>query len=146
MHYRLFGARDVPRRFVLVFDAGDDVMSEFQRFVEEQNVMAAFFNGLGAFSRAIVGFYNLKEKRYEPIPIEEQTEVISFVGNVAIYDGKPKLHIHCTLSDRSGHAHGGHLLAATVGATLEICLDELAGNMHRADQPEIGLPLIDLAH
>ena len=52
MEYRLFGAREVPRHFALVFETGDDVIAEMQRFVEEQNVMAAFFKGLGGFHAA----------------------------------------------------------------------------------------------
>ena len=146
MHYRLFGARETPRQFVLVFETGDDVVAELQRFVEEQNVMAAFFKGLGGFQRATVGFYNLNQQRYEPIEIDEQVEVLSLIGNVAIYDGKPKLHAHATVSYRDGRAAGGHLLQATVRPTLEIALNELAGNMHRTDRPEIGIPLIDLTH
>ncbi len=146
MDYRLFGGREIPRHFALVFETGDDVLAEMQRFVEEQNVMAAFFKGLGGFQHATVGFYNLAEKRYEPIEVNEQVELLSLIGNVAIYDGKPKLHIHCTLSYRDGHAVGGHLLQATVRPTLEIVLDELAGNLHRTDRPEIGIPLIDLTH
>jgi len=145
MEYRLFGGREVPRHFALVFELGDDVIAEMQRFVEEQNVMAAFFNGLGGFQRATFGFYNLTGKRYEPIEVG-QVEVLSLTGNVAIYDGKPKLHIHCALGHRDGRAVGGHLMQATVGPTLEIVLDELAGNLHRTDRPEIGLPLIDLTH
>ena len=146
MHYRLFGARETPRHFVLVFETGDDVVAELQRFVEEQNVMAAFFKGLGGFQRTTVGFYNLSQQRYEPIEIDEQVEVLSLVGNVAIYDGKPKLHAHATVSYRDGRAAGGHLLQATVRPTLEIVLNELAGNLHRTDRPEIGIPLIDLTH
>lgn len=146
MEYRLFGAREVPRRFALVFETGDDVMAEMQRFAEEQNVMAASFKGLGGFQRATVGFYNLDQQRYEPIQVADQVEVLSLLGNVAIYEGKPKLHIHCTLSYRDGHAVGGHLLQATVRPTLEVVLDELAGNLHRTDRPEIGIPLIDLTH
>jgi predicted DNA-binding protein with PD1-like motif len=146
MEYRLFGGRDVPRHFALVFEAGDDVMTELQRFVEEQNVMAAFFNGLGGFQRATVGFYNLANKAYEPIEVDQQVELLSLIGNVAIYDGKPKLHIHVGLGYRDGHAVGGHLLQATVRPTLEIVFDELAGNLHRTDRPEIGIPLIDLTH
>lgn len=146
MHYRLFGAREAPRQFVLVFETGDDVVAELQRFVEEQNVMAAFFKGLGGFQRATVGFYNLSQQRYEPIEIDEQVEVLSLIGNVAIYDGKPKLHAHAAVSYRDGRAAGGHLLQATVRPTLEIALNELAGNLHRTDRPEIGIPLIDLTH
>lgn len=146
VQYRLLGGRDVPRRFALVFETGDDVMAELQRFAEEQNVMAAFFTGLGGFQRATVGFFNRVDKRYDPIEIDEQVELLSIVGNVTIYDGKPKLHAHCTVSYRDGHAAGGHLIQATVRPTLELVLDELAGNLHRVDRPEIGLPLIDLTH
>jgi len=146
MEYRLFGGREVPRRFVLVFETGDDVMGELQRFVEEQNVMAAFFHGFGGIQRATVGFYNLANKQYEPIEIDQQSELLSLNGNVSIYDGKPRLHIHIALGRRDGSAMGGHLLQATVRPTLEIVLDELAGNLHRSDRPEVGIPLLDLTH
>jgi len=146
MQYRLYGAREAPRQFVLVFETGDDVLEELQRFAQEQNVMAAFFKGLGGFERATVGFYNLQQQRYEPIEIDEQVELLSLLGNISIYDGKPKLHAHATVSYRDGRAAGGHLLQATVRPTLELVVGELAGNLHRTDRPEIGIPLLDLTH
>jgi predicted DNA-binding protein with PD1-like motif len=86
----------------------------------------------------------METKRYEPIAVDEQVEVVSFLGNVTSYQGKPRLHVHCVVGHRDGHTTAGHLLSATVRPTLEVFIDEIASSLRRTDRPEIGIPLIDL--
>jgi predicted DNA-binding protein with PD1-like motif len=132
------------RVFVLIFDIGDDVLSELQNFAEAQHIFAATLLGIGGFQRATVAYYNMEPQRYEPISVDEQVEVISFTGNIAEYERKPKIHAHVLLGYRDGHTAGGHLLSAVVRPTLELTLQELSVSLQRRDRPDIGIPLIDL--
>lgn len=144
MKYQLLGSDAAIRKFAAVFDVDDDVLAALQQLCERENVTSAELRGIGGFRTAKVAFYNLEAKTYEPIAVDEQVEVLSLLGNVAEYQGKPKIHAHCVLGHRDGRTTGGHLLGATVRPTLELLVDELPSDMRRVDRPDIGLPLIEL--
>ncbi len=129
-------------RFFLRLELGEEAIDALKTFVKREQIGAAALRGIGAARAAEIAFYNLPEKRYEPIRVEETTEVTSLTGNVGrSEDGDPIIHIHVTLGRRDGTVRGGHLFRLEVGATLEIDLDVFAGTIRRRLVPEIGLPL-----
>lgn len=142
-HQQLEG-KTPPRRFIAVFEIGDDVLAQLQEFCETQRITAAAVCGVGGFERVTVGYYDMQAKRYEPIVVDEQVEVLSFLGNVTSYQDKPKVHVHCVVGHRNGRTTGGHLIAATVRPTLELIVEEISPALRRTDRPEIGIPLIDV--
>jgi predicted DNA-binding protein with PD1-like motif len=144
LKHKLLSYEEFGRSYAVVFDVDDDVLDELQRFCENEHVYAARLSGIGGLRRARLGFYDLDKKQYEPIPIEEQVEVLSLLGNVTKYQNTPKVHAHCVVGHRDGRTTGGHLLGGTVRPTLELMVDEVASPLHRADRPEIGIPLIEL--
>lgn len=131
------------KTYALIFDSGDEVMSLLQRFCAEQGLDAARFTAIGAFSSATLGYFDWNRKDYEEIPIDEQVEVLSLLGDVALHDSKPQVHAHVVVGKRDGSAHGGHLLRALVRPTLEVLLTEAPGYLKRRIDRESGLPLID---
>ncbi len=135
---------DGQRTFALVFDTGDEVVSSLSDFARQQGLSAARFTGLGAFSDVVLGYFDWEKKDYERIPLAEQVEVVSFIGDVALGDEGPKLHPHVVVSKRDGSAWGGHLLEAHVRPTLEVVLTEAPAHLHRRHDPESGLALIRL--
>jgi uncharacterized protein len=70
--------------------------------------------------------------------------VLSLIGDVALEDGKPKVHAHTVLGRRDGTAHGGHLLEAHVRPTLEVMLTESPVQLRRVFDPGVGLALIEI--
>lgn len=130
--------------YTLVFETGDAVLEELQSFAVDQDLSASHFTGLGAFAEATLAFYDLDAKEYQPIPVDEQTEVASFTGNVARHEGEPKLHVHAVLGRPDGSTIGGHLMEATVRPTLEVQLTETPGALQRHYDEASGLPLLDL--
>ena len=130
------------RSFALVFDTGDEPMSLLERFARENNVTAARFTAIGAFREVVVGYFDWEKKEYLRIPIREQVEVLSLVGDVAIGDKGPKIHAHVVLGKRDGSAHGGHLLEAKVRPTLEVVLTESPAVLVRKHDAASGLALI----
>ena len=97
-----------------------------------------------AFERVTIAFFDLETKEYQHIPLDEQVEVMSLIGNIALYEGEPKIHAHVVLGKRDGTAHGGHLISAQVRPTLEVWLTESPQTITRKLDETTNLPLIDL--
>ena len=130
--------------YVLVFDVGDEVMAGLAAFAKEQNLEASDFTALGAFSSALLGFFDVERKEYLEIPVEEQVEVLSLVGNITLDKGEPKVHAHAVLGLADGATRGGHLLEGRVRPTLELILTESPVQLRRRFDAETGLALIQL--
>lgn len=136
-------AHDGCRSFALVFASGDDVVAPLTTWLEGAGVRAASFTALGAFARATVGYFDLEARDYVSIPVDEQVEVLSLVGNVS--EGpknEVRIHAHVVLGCRDGSTRGGHLLDAEVRPTLEVMLTEHSWRLRRRIDPSTGLPLL----
>jgi hypothetical protein len=144
MKTRLLVDENGTKTFVIVFGTGDDVTSGLLDFAKTHAIAAASFSGIGAFERVTLGYFEIQKRDYKRIAIDEQVEVVSLVGNVAIGDAGPKLHAHVVVGKNDGSAHGGHLLEARVRPTLEIVLVETPSHLRRRSDPATGLALIDL--
>jgi uncharacterized protein len=134
------------RTFVLILDPGEEAFATITKFAREQELGAASLTALGAFSRATVGWFDLGQKAYREIPVEQQCEVLSVLGDIALNDqGKPSLHMHVVLGLSDGSTRGGHLLAGIVQPTLEVTLVEAPAHLRRKQRADLGLALIDLS-
>ncbi len=131
------------KTFALAFEPGDEVVAELTNFANENHLDAASFTAIGAFSNATLGYFDVEKKEYEKIPVHEQVEVLSLLGNVALGpDGTPKLHAHLVVGKADGTVHGGHLLEAHVRPTLEVIVEESPEHLARWLDPETGLALL----
>jgi predicted DNA-binding protein with PD1-like motif len=142
MHFKQVNV--TPKTFVIVFDPMDEVMNSLETFCNKSGIIAASFTAIGAFSSALVGYFELKARTYKKIPVEEQVEVLSLIGDVISYEDKPKLHAHVVLGKSDGATCGGHLLSATVNPTLEVVVTELPAYLHREMNEKYGIPLIKI--
>jgi predicted DNA-binding protein with PD1-like motif len=132
------------RTWALVFATGDEVTSSLSDFAYREQLRAARFTAIGAFREATLGYFDWASKQYEKIPLREQVEVLSLVGDVALEGDAPKIHAHVVVGKRDGSAHGGHLLEARVRPTLEVMLIESPSHLHRRHDDATGLALIKL--
>jgi predicted DNA-binding protein with PD1-like motif len=133
------------KTFAIVFDTGDEVITGLLAFAKEQKLAASHFAGIGAAERVTLGFFELGKRDYKKIPINEQVEVMSLLGNICLEEnGEPKVHAHMVVGKPDGSAHGGHLLEAHVRPTLEVFLVESPSQLRRKMNAEVGLALIDL--
>jgi predicted DNA-binding protein with PD1-like motif len=135
---------DGERTFVLVFDKGDEAVAGLESFARERGLTAARLTGIGAFADAKLGYFDRERKEYAEIPVTEQVEVLSLLGDVAVEEDEPKVHAHVVLGKANGTALGGHLLEAHVWPTLEVVVDESPAHLRKRSDPETGLALIDL--
>lgn len=132
------------RTIALIFDKGDEVVSTLERFAKEHGLTASRFSAIGALQSAVLGYFNWERKDYDRIPVEEQVEVLSFNGDIALDGAQPKVHAHAVLGRRDGSTVGGHVLEARVRPTLEVLLVESPGYLRKTCDRETGLALIDI--
>lgn len=129
--------------YAIVLDTGEEVLSTLQRFVDDEAISAAQFSAIGALSDAMPKYFDWDTKEYRDIPVEEQVEVASLSGDVALApDGGRAIHIHTVLGRRDGTALAGHLGRGHVRPTLEIVLTESPAHLRKKHDPETGLALI----
>jgi uncharacterized protein len=120
-------------------------MGSLQEFATKELIGGAQVTAIGALSPAKLAYFDWETKQYRPIPVDEQVEVASLVGDIAIGpDQKPSVHVHAVLGRRDGTALAGHLLEARVRPTLEIIVTESPAHLCKAKDAESGLALIKL--
>jgi len=137
-------SKKLDRGTVLVFDTGDEVVSTLTAFAKQNHIAGAHFTAIGAFSDAGIGYFDPQKKDYLKNLVDEQVEVVSLIGDIALDRGEPKVHAHVVVGTKNGSAMGGHLLEAHVRPTLELVLEESGEQLRRKFDPESGLALIDL--
>jgi uncharacterized protein len=130
---------------VVILDAGEEAFATLTKFANEAKIAAAALTAIGAFERAVVGWFDFASKSYRRIEVDEQCEVLSAIGDVALGDdGKASLHVHIVLGLSDGSTRGGHLLEGRVRPTLEVVLTEAPSALRRKKRADLGIALIDI--
>jgi uncharacterized protein len=143
MQQKLLYQSGGQRTYAVVLETGEEVMSCLQRFAAAEHVFAAQVTAIGAFSDLVLMYFDWDKKDYLRIPVREQVEVASLIGDVAqAPSGDPALHIHLVVGKRDGWAMAGHLGEAHVRPTLEVIITESPAHLHRVKDPVTGLALI----
>jgi uncharacterized protein len=143
MKYKVVEDADVVT-YVVVCDPGDEAVATLTRFARAERLEAAQITAVGAFEHATVGWFDRAARDYRRIPVNEQCEVLSLLGDVAEGQDGPILHMHAVLGLPDGTTRGGHLLEGKVFPTLEVVVTETPAQLHKVLRPDIGIALIDL--
>lgn len=130
------------RVFALVFERGDRVMEPLVDFLREHSIGAARLTGIGAFSAVTLGYFDWERKAFQRHELDEQVELLSLTGDVALADGGPQVHAHVVVGRSDTTARGGHLLDAVVRPTLELIVEDAPSHLRKRHDPETGLVLI----
>lgn len=133
------------KTYVLVFDEGEEAMGGLTEFADSEGLDAASLTAIGAFSSTTLGYFDMERTEYMKIPVNEQAEVLSLVGDIApVENGGQQAHVHAVLGLRDGTTRGGHLIEARVRPTLEVVLTESPEHLRRRTDPQTGLALIHI--
>lgn len=133
------------RLWIAVLESGDEARRALTEFAKNMRIQSASFVAVGAFERAAVAYFEWDRKQYKEIPIDEQVEVLSFIGDVVRDEkGEPSLHAHTVLGRSDGTVRGGHFVKGIVRPTLEVVFTETPAHLTRRKHPELGLALIDI--
>lgn len=139
---------DESKKYILTIKRGEEVFTELLKFIKEENINCATFNGLGATDKIEIAYYNLQTKEYEKQIIEEELELLNINGNLAwildqeIKTYKPVLHIHGVFGKRNLETLGGHLFSLRISGACEIHLTSYPKKILREFDEETGLNLI----
>ncbi len=143
MKYKVVEDADVVT-YVVVCDPGDEAVAALNQFARAEQLEAASITAVGAFEHAVVGWFDRAAKDYRRIPVDQQCELLSLIGDVAQGQDGPIVHVHAVLGLSDGTTRGGHLLEGKVFPTLEAVVTETPAQLSKVLNPDIGIALIDL--
>jgi uncharacterized protein len=134
-----------PRTLVVILDTGDEILSSIKHVAQTEHLAGSSFKAIGALSDVELGWFNWETRKYQTaVKLQEQVELLSLIGDIALKDREPQVHAHLVIGRKDGTAHGGHLLRANVRPTCEIVITESPQHLQKEMDPESGLALIRL--
>lgn len=114
------------RAFAGRLATGSDLVEELERFSAARDIRAAWISVLGAVSHAAYRYFDQETKRYLDLSSDTHHEIVSFLGNISLLDGKPFLHAHASFADRGGVTVGGHLVRGCTVFVAEVTIREMS--------------------
>jgi hypothetical protein len=144
MQIKLVSKPGETRVWIAVLAEGEEAKQSLLKIAKKEKIEDASFVALGAFAKATVAYFDWQKKKYQDIPVDEQVEVITLVGDIVPDEkGKASLHAHTVLGRSDGSTRGGHLQEGHVRPTLEITITETPAHLTRRKHPDLGLALIE---
>ena len=130
-------------KIFISLQTGDEIVESITDIFKEEKIYSGMINGIGAINKVQLGFYNLESKKYKKKYFNDDYELTSLMGNIALKDGNPFVHIHINMSDENFDVIGGHLFSAVTAASAEVIV--LLDNQHikRELDQKVGLYLWD---
>lgn len=128
--------------YILKLEVGDKVHETILDFCEKENIQTGWITGLGAVKDISLGYYNLSTRKYQFQKYDEVYEIVGLIGNIALVEGNPFLHIHTSISDGENKTSSGHLEYATVAVTLELRVTSYKEPITRLFEEAVGLKLL----
>ncbi len=144
MRSKLLHEVDGLRTFAVVMEKGDEAAGELLRFAREHHVTGAGLTAVGACREATLAYFDPETMTYQDVPVTEQAEVLSLLGDIAVQGSDPAVHAHAVMGLRDGSTLGGHLRRAVVWPTLEVIVTESPAHLRKRVNEETGLALIAL--
>jgi uncharacterized protein len=145
MKFRLLAENDGVKQYAIVLAKGDEVMSGLTDFARQNKVASASFTAIGAFSNATVAWFDDSKKEFKLNPINEQVELTSMIGNIALVEGQPAVHTHMSVASSDGTVRGGHVTSAFVFPTVELFMTVYPTALRKERDAATGLMLIEPA-
>jgi len=127
--------------YLIRMDIGEEIMQSLLTLCEKEDICLAQVNAIGAADHAVIGVYDLQEQAYHREKLEGFMEITGLAGSVTCMDGKPYVHLHATLADQQNVLHGGHVIEMRVGATCEMFVRKIGGEVTRRRDEDLGINL-----
>jgi uncharacterized protein len=143
MKVKLLNENGGQRDFAVIFHPGDEFFAGLTEFANEYHVQSAHLTAVGGLHDAHLAWYDESRKAYRVIPVDQQSEVDSLVGDIALLNGKPSVHMHCVVSLEDGTTRGGHVLGGHVSPLLEVWVTVDSTPLLKKFDEKTGLNLMD---
>jgi predicted DNA-binding protein with PD1-like motif len=132
------------KTYALIFAKGDEIMSGLTEFAVSEKLVGGHFSAIGALERARFGWFDSARKAFRDIPVDEQVEMISLIGDLGLVNGSPAIHAHGAVAFPDGHVRGGHILEAVAWPTLELFFTAYPAPLVKERDDETNLFLFNL--
>jgi hypothetical protein len=132
------------KTYALIFAKGDGIMSGLKEFAMREKLVAGHFSAIGALEHALFGWFDNTRKAFRDIPVNEQVEMISLIGDLGLVNGSPAIHAHGAVAFPDGHVSGGHILDAVAWPTLELFFTAFSAPLIKQRDDETDLFLFNL--
>ena len=129
--------------YMLRIDKGEEVIQSLVTLCEKEDIRLAEVSAIGAADYAAIGVYDLGTGTYHREELPFFMEIASLAGSVTRMNNKPYIHLHTTLADQQNKTHAGHVIELRIGATCEMFVRTLPGEVIRKKDEEVGLNLWD---
>lgn len=129
---------------VLRLDIGDEICNSVKKCCEEYGIKLASVSGIGVTKSAVIGLYDLEKQEFIANEMNTLMEIATLTGNVTTMNAETYIHLHAVLCDEEGKAFGGHLKEGVIGATCEIFINAVEGEIGRVYQKETGLNILEI--
>lgn len=129
--------------YAVIFRPGDEPYAGLTQFASQYHVQSAHFTAIGGFHDAKLAWFDEQKKMFRVIPINQQVEVASLIGDIALLNGRPAVHMHCVVALPNGTTRGGHILDAHVSPLLEVFVTTDPTPLLKKADPAKGLTLIE---
>ena len=87
-----------PKTFVVILDTGDEILSSLKSVAQTERLAGSSFKAIGALSGVELGWFNWETKKYQTaVQLEEQVELLSLIGDIALKDSEPQVHAHLVI-------------------------------------------------
>ena len=137
MDYRRFG-----NTYLVRMDVGEEIIEQLKSLCRSENIRLAQVDAIGAVRQAVIGVYDLEEQAYHREDLEGIMEIAGLQGSVTRMNGEVYPHLHVTLAGQDNAVHAGHVIGLVVGATCEMFVRVLDGEVNRARDEELGINTI----
>ncbi|MDF2991130.1 MAG: hypothetical protein K0S37_1644 [Microbacterium sp.] len=121
------------RRFLVVLDPGEELISTLSRWAEENGIRSATVDQFfGAFRsiRLIAGDEPTHDPE-PPLPTEVELRYLEGIGSgsISLMNGRARVHLHIAagVKDERGLGYAGHVLSAETHYTVEVLVQEVSG-------------------
>lgn len=129
--------------YAIRLEKGEEIIATLSAFCRQNDISSGYFTAIGSIENPTLAHYMVSTKQYTEKKLEGIYEITSQIGNIAIFENNPLIHTHASLSNDHMQAFGGHVVSATVSATLEVFLTVYEGELGKKMSDEIGLKLWD---
>ena len=139
MDYKKFGEKVFVR-----IDSGEEIVETLTHVCKKLNITAGTITGIGATDKAIIGLFDVKNKKYHSVELVGDHEIVPVYGNISTMNNEVYLHLHVNLCNSEHKSFGGHLTSAVVSATFEAVIGIISGKIEREFDATAGLNLLKL--
>jgi len=122
------------RTFEVTMRKGDEVAAGLTEFAEQNHIKVAHFTAVGAIDSGVLGWFDPEKRAYKKIVINQEAEVVSLSGNIALQNGKPFVHAHCVVALSDGSTRGGHLIEGHVSLAMQVFVVDASDSSEAAQK------------